>query len=119
MNLEVTVTRDYLSPVLADRSAAYLGMLQQKYLLVQLLALAFYFRLPLSFFLENKKREREAVRVGGCWLQKFEGRKQQQLYTSVETLPEMLGTHTVVTCPFVSGCVVSSSLLLTCLLWAR
>ena len=75
-----------------EGSAAYLGMLQQKYLLVQLLALAFYLRLPLSFFLENK-REREAVRVGGCWLRGSDGRKQQQPYTSAETLPEMLGAH--------------------------
>lgn len=59
---------------------------------IQLLALAFYLRLPLSFFLENK-REREAVRVGGCWLRESDGRKQQRPYTSAETLPEMLGTH--------------------------
>lgn len=44
------------------------------------------------FFLENK-REREAVRVGGCWLRESDGRKQQRPYTSAETLPEMLGTH--------------------------
>lgn len=79
-------------------SAAYLRMLQQKYLLVKLLALAFYFRLPLSFFLENK--EREPVSVGGCWLQEFEGRKtQQQQPTSVETLAERLGAHAVSPAP--------------------
>jgi hypothetical protein len=33
-------------------------MLEQQYLLVELLSLAFYFRLPLSFFLENKERKR-------------------------------------------------------------
>ena len=47
----------------ARGSAAYLAVLQQKYLLLELLPLAFYLSLPLSFFLENK--EREPVRVGG------------------------------------------------------
>lgn len=80
----------------APGSAAYLAMLQQKYLLVKLLPLAFYFSLPLSFFLENK--EREAVRMGGRWLQEFDGRKQQW-HTSVETLPEKPGTHAVSPAP--------------------
>lgn len=101
-----------------EGSAAYLGMLQQKYLLVQLLALAFYLRLPLSFFLENK-REREAVRVGGCWLRESDGRKQQRPRTHLQRPFQRCWAHTVVTCPSGSGCVVSSSLLLTCLLWAR
>ena len=80
----------------ARGSAAYLAVLQQKYLLLELLPLAFYLSLSLSFFLENK--EREPVRVGGRWLQEFDGRKRP-CHTSVETLPEQLGTHAVSPAP--------------------
>lgn len=72
-------------------------MLEQQDLLVKLPSLPFYFRLPLSFFLENEERERkrEAVRVSGCWLQESEGREREwKWYTSVQTLPERLNAHT-------------------------
>lgn len=100
-------------------AAAYLAMLQQKYLLVKLLSLAFYFSLPLSFFLENK--EKEAVKSGWVLtpgILRQEAAAAAVAHICTDTSRDTGHTHSV-TCPSVSGCVASSRILVTCLLRAQ